>query len=112
MYVAKKRIVEYQYSGMLNYGMVQLHNILDAFEVNYTTKSEDWPEEDDEFEINRQELQYAYDSINTPEWKPNEDELCAMEKNDFTKEKLIETFKFLLEESDQSQKEWIYVSFF
>lgn len=122
MYVAKKRIVEYAGSGLFNYGMDRLHNILDACGIGYSTVNDACPEYDEDFEVNRNDLHKAVEELKAykadPDFMSEQIDLDAVdglveEHDTDTVDFIIETLEWMDEHSDkENHPDWIYVSFF
>lgn len=118
LHVAKKHVVEYEGSGWFNYNQDQLHGVLDALNVSYTGQGEWADEYDTEFSISRNSLQEARENlirIDKGEDIPDVDvDLLSdcLDNVSMTLSELVQCFDFLLNESDQNDTDYIYVSFF
>lgn len=118
LHIQKKRIVEYASTSFFHgsYGTEDLHHILNALDVKYTSKTDN-PEYEQDFEVKRDSLADAVGKLRKIEKdeKPTDVDVeyfsDTLDNASITLPELIDCFNFLLETSDQTH-DYIYVSFF
>ena len=118
LHIQKKRVVEYASTGFFHgsYGAEDLHHVLNALNVEYTSET-DCPEYERDFEVKRDSLADAVSQLHKIEKgeEPTDVDVeyfsDTIDNASITLPELIDCFNFLLEMSDQTH-DYIYVSFF
>ncbi len=118
LHVLKKRVIEYASTGFFHgsYGTNELHQVLNALDVEYTNETF-CPEYERDFEIKRDSLTDAIGELRKIEKgeEPTDVDVeylsDALDNANITLPELIDCFNFLLKTSDQTN-DYIYVSFF